>query len=108
MVASLLAMLAASLLPEHLGPLRDSALPLSGKRVLLTSPRTDAAPLASALVLAGARPIWWPAVAVEPLDDYSDLDDALMRLAEYDMLITLCPHSVDAIADRWLSLADGR
>lgn len=91
----------------ELGPIRDSALPLSGKRVLLAPPRTEAAPLASALVLSGCRPIWCPAVAIEPLEDYSDLDDALMRLTEYDVLITLCPHSIDAIAQRWLGLADG-
>ena len=87
--------------------LRDSALPLSGKRILLAAPRTEAAPLASSLVLAGGRPLWCPGVRMEPLDEYGELDDALMRLTEYDVLITLCRHSIDAIAARWLSLADG-
>ena len=98
---------ASALLPLEIGPLRDSALPLSNKRILVTAPRTEAAPLTSALVLAGARPLWCPATSIEPLDDYSDLDDALMRLAEYDVLVVLCPHAIDAIAQRWLSLADG-
>jgi len=96
----------ASLLPP-LGPVRESALPLAGKRVLLLSSRVDAAPFASRLVEAGARPIWCPAVRVDPLDDYSDLDDALMRLAEYDVLVTFSTQSIDAIAGRFLSLADG-
>lgn len=91
----------------ELGPLRDSALPLSGRRVLLASPRTEAAPLGFALMQAGCRPIWCPGVRMEPLDDYSALDDALMRLTEYDVLILLSRHSIDAVAQRWLSLADG-
>ena len=86
---------------------RESALPLAGKRVLLHSPRAEVAELASALVLAGARPIWCPLVRVNPLEDYAELDDALMRLAEYDVLIVLSTQSIDSLAERWLALADG-
>jgi uroporphyrinogen-III synthase len=91
----------------QLGPVRDSALALGDKRILLTSPRTEAAPLASALLKAGGRPMWAPAVRIEPLTDPSSLDDMLMRLAEYDVLVALCPHSIDSMAARWLSLSDG-
>ena len=87
--------------------LRDSALPLSGKRVMLTPPRTEAAPLTSALVLAGCQPIWCPGVSIEPLEDYGVLDDALMRLTEYDIIVLHSCHAIDAVAQRWLSLADG-
>ena len=37
---------------------RESQLPLSGKRVLVAAPRAVAAPLAAALIAAGARPLW--------------------------------------------------
>ena len=43
--------------------LRDSGLPLADKRVLVTSPRVDAAPLTAALVAAGARPLWYHLIA---------------------------------------------
>jgi uroporphyrinogen-III synthase len=64
-------------------------------------------PLISALVQAGARPIWCPTIRVEPLDDLSDLDDALMRLIDYDALIVLSTDSVDSISERWLSIGQG-
>ena len=91
----------------ELGVVRDSALPLAGKRILLTMPRVEAAPLASKLLSAGARPMWCPGVRMEPLADTSELDDALMRLTEYDVVAVLCQHSIDAVAQRWLALADG-
>lgn len=100
------ATLSAALLPQ-LGVVRDTALPLSNKRILLPSPRSAAVAFTEDLVLAGARPIWCPAVRAEPLADPSLLDDALMRLAEYDVLVLLDPHSIDAIAERMLSIADG-
>ena len=99
--------LAALSAPPRPAMLRESALPLAGKRVLLVAPRTTAAPLASALVLAGARPLWCPLVRVEPLPSYADLDDALMRLTEYNVLITLSTHAIDSLAERFLTLADG-
>lgn len=86
---------------------RDSALPLSGRRILLCSPRVEAAAQASSLLLAGIRPIWCPAVSVQPLTDCSALDDKLMRLAEYDVFVVQSTHAIDAVAERWLSLADG-
>ena len=73
----------------------------------MSSPRTQAANLAAKLVLAGARPVWCPSVQIAPLEDNEELDDALMRLAEYDVLVALSEHSIDALAERWLSLADG-
>ena len=99
--------LAALSAPPRPAMLRESALPLAGKRVLLVAPRTAAAPLASALMLAGARPLWCPLVRVEPLPSYADLDDALMRLTEYNVLIPLSTHAIDSLAERFLTLADG-
>ena len=87
--------------------IRETALPLFGKRVMILLSRDKAAHLAAKLVAAGGRPIWAPAVHMESLRDYSDLDDALMRLAEYDVLVPISTHAIDAAAERWMSFADG-
>ena len=94
--------------PPLAGPVRESALPLAGRRFLLLPPRAEApSALAAALVSAGGRPVWAPVVRVEPLEDYTTLDDRLMRLAEYDVLVTLSAPAIDTLASRWLGLADG-
>ncbi len=75
--------------------------------MLLCAPRNEAALYAQSFLMRGARPIWCPTHESEPLDDYSALDDALMRLAEFDALVLLSQTSIDAIAARWLQLGDG-
>ena len=87
---------------------RESQLPLSGKRVLVAAPRAVAAPLAAALIAAGARPLWSQVVVTEPLDEASlgQLDDALLRLTEYDLLLLLSRDAVDAVVQRGLLLSD--
>jgi uroporphyrinogen-III synthase len=100
--------LATAALQPPLGLVRESALPLAGKRVLILSPRARAAPLVDALVRSAARPIWCPAVRLEPLKDFGELDDALMRLAsEHYVLILPEAHTIDVLAERMLSIADG-
>jgi len=76
--------------------LKDSLLPLAGKRVLVTSPRVDAAPLTAALVSAGARPLWWPLVEVAPLPEaeLETLDDVIMRLPEHSAITLISRHAV--------------
>ena len=90
-----------------LAPVSDSALPLSNKRILLPMSRTEAGQLAGQLVLAGARPLWCPAVRWKPMADLDALDDALMRITEFDILVLLGPNAIDTVAERWLALADG-
>lgn len=94
-------------LPGDLGALRDSALPLTGKRVLVPFPRKEAAPFVSGLTEAGAQPIWCPIHRVERAPDTEQLEDAIMRITEYDVLIFLSPHSIDSMADSWLAIASG-
>ena len=87
---------------------RESQLPLYGKRVLVAASRAEAAPLAAALITAGARPLWCEGAIAEPLDESSvgQLDDAMLRLTEYDLLLLLSRSAVDAIAQRGLLLSD--
>jgi uroporphyrinogen-III synthase len=59
-------------------------MPLLGKKVLFTSPRHYAGNLAKCLTERGARPVWMPTIAIYPLDDYSQLDEAIKQLDSYD------------------------
>ena len=88
---------------------RHSQLALADRRVLLTAPRVEVGPLSRALIEAGARPIWYPAVRISPLseNEAAGLDDALMRLTDYDVLLITTRHALDAIAQRGTMLGDG-
>jgi len=55
----------------------DSALPLAGRRILITAPRAYATALAARLVAAGARPLWVPGVVTRRLSSGSPLAPAL-------------------------------
>ena len=107
-------MLALAVLPRcaALSPfpiVRESQLPLSRKRVLVAAAaRAEAAPLAAALIAAGATPHWCPTWVTEPLDEASlaPLDDAILRLAEFDLIALLSRDAVDSFVQRGLLISD--
>ncbi|MCA9226352.1 MAG: uroporphyrinogen-III C-methyltransferase [Planctomycetales bacterium] len=61
--------------------------PLFGRRVLVTRPDHQAEALASLLEEAGAETLVQPAIAIEPPDDWTEVDAALHRLGEFDWLV---------------------
>ncbi len=50
-----------------------------GKRVLITRSRTQASQLRQLLEQAGAQPVELPSIEIAPLDDYRELDRALVQ-----------------------------
>src|SRR5947207_7044323 len=58
--------------------------PLSGKRVLVTRPREQAAELVELLEAMGAEAIEAPMIRILPPADYAPLDDALHRACTYE------------------------
>lgn len=99
----------ATLALQPFSLLSHSQLVLADRRILVTAPRIEAGPLAAALIEAGARPIWYPTVRISPLSDgdLELLDDSLMRLAEFDVILLPTRHAIDAVALRGTKLADG-
>ena len=73
---------------------------LTRKRILITRPRAQAEEFASALIAAGAHPIFFPVIQIVPLNDFSGLDSALLRIDTYDWLILTSVHSVDVFFKR--------
>ncbi len=76
---------------------------LSGKKVLITRPRGQAEAFAAALQAAGALPMLFPAIAIAPMEDTGELDQALRNLAEYDWLVLT---SVNGVRMVWRRLQD--
>lgn len=66
---------------------------LSGRTVLVTRARRQAAPLCDALAALGARAIALPVIALEPLPP-GDVSDSLGRLGEYDWIVFTSANAV--------------
>ena len=73
---------------------------LTNKRILITRPRAQAEEFASALIAAGAHPIFFPVIEIVPLNDFSCLDSALRKINTYDWLILTSVHGVDVFFKR--------
>ncbi|HEV2176813.1 MAG TPA: uroporphyrinogen-III synthase [Terriglobia bacterium] len=63
------------------------ALPLQGKRIVITRARDQAAPLAGALEALGAAVISIPTIEICDPPSWAPLDDAIRRLEEFDYLV---------------------
>jgi uroporphyrinogen-III synthase len=77
-----------------------SGMPLSGKRILVTRPRAQAADLCDKLAALGAEPIQFPTIEIAPLDDYTALDKAVAKLADYQWIIFTSVNGVSAFWQR--------
>jgi uroporphyrinogen III methyltransferase/synthase len=74
--------------------------PLFGKRVLVTRPRRQASDLVRRLEELGAVPLVLPAVEIREPSDWSAVDAALARLAEYHWLVFTSANGVHALVRR--------
>ena len=75
-------------------------VPLRGRRVLVARARPGRSKIASKLRALGAQVMESPSVSVKELDDYSDLDLALVQLDRFDGIVFGCAAGVDAVARR--------
>eukprot|EP00667_Euglena_gracilis_P016693 EG_transcript_17485 len=89
---------------------RPDSLPLAGRRVLITAPRSYAAALAARLVAAGARPLHIPGVVTCRLlagsSEAQQLDNALHRLLQgrYTHVAFTSRAGIEAILERLAAL----
>lgn len=80
------------------------ALPLAGRRVLVTRAAHQGGKLSEGLRALGAQPIEVPAIEIQPPTDFAPLDRALHALDSYDWLILTSTNTVRSIVDRAGSL----
>ena len=76
------------------------ALPLAGKRILVTRARRQAGRLSEELSRLGAEPIEIPAIEIVPPASFEALDAAVEDPARFDWLIVTSTNAVRAIRER--------
>src|ERR1044072_3903324 len=84
----------------HAQRTNESAHPLAGRRVAITRAREQSQGLAERLRSLGAGVVECPAIAIAPVQDYAQLDNALERLNEYDWVIFTSVNGVEAFVSR--------
>lgn len=86
--------------------LRPAAAGLAGKRVVVTRAPHQAAEMADLLRQAGATPVLYPCLAIEPPEDLGPLDAALQRAAagDFDSLVLTSANTVHILAQRLAAL----
>lgn len=81
-----------------------TALPLAGRRVLITRAVHQASKLSEGLRVLGAEPVEVPVIEIQPPQDFASLDRALTDLATYDWLILTSANTAHALVGRAASL----
>lgn len=79
-----------------------SALPLAGKRLVVTQASHQAPELAALLAVQGAEPLLYPCIAIEPPADTQALDGALAGTAagRFDWVVLTSANTVRSLAQR--------
>jgi uroporphyrinogen III methyltransferase/synthase len=78
--------------------------PLSGKTVLVTRSEQQADELAEPLRSLGAEVISQPAIEIEPLKSFDQLDREIARLSEYDYVVFSSRNGVQYFMQRFLEV----
>ncbi len=76
------------------------AMPLAGKRILITRTREQASTFAALLEAAGAEVVEFPTITVVPPDSWDPLDAAIGRLREYQWIIFTSSNGVRFFRER--------
>ena len=78
---------------------------LAGKHIVVTRAREQAGGWEDLLRQYGAEPIAYPCIAIAPLGDFTELDDCLSNLHDFDWLALSSGNAVRAVAERARELA---
>jgi uroporphyrinogen-III synthase/uroporphyrinogen III methyltransferase/synthase len=77
-----------------------TALPLTGRRVLVTRAAHQAGKLSEGLRALGAEPVEVPVLEIQPPENFAALDDALLHLDRFDWLVLTSANALQAIGER--------
>lgn len=78
----------------------DLTRALAGKRVVVTRAAAQAIDLLKALQHAGAVPILLPVIQILPPEDFSQLDNALRKLPDFDWVLFTSQNAVRIVRER--------
>jgi len=83
--------------------------PLFGQKIGITRPAAQAEPQIRKAFELGAQPILMPAIQIEPIKDWSEVDATLQRLDEFNWLVFTSVNGVEAFLSRlWEKGGDAR
>ncbi|HWB32631.1 MAG TPA: uroporphyrinogen-III synthase [Acidobacteriaceae bacterium] len=85
----------------------SAALPLAGRRVLVTRAPHQASELVDRLRAAGAEPLLIPAIEIGPPGSFAALDTAIRQMERYDLVCFTSGNGVEAFAERAKALGIG-
>ena len=68
--------------------------PLAGKTIVVTRPRAQAGPLATAIAAQGGQLLIFPLLEIGPAADPQPLATAVARLADYSLAVFISPNAV--------------
>jgi len=74
--------------------------PIFSKRVLVTRASHQAGRLSELLSAQGAEPVELPAIAIQAMPDYNEIDKALAALSDFDWIVFTSANGVDAFFNR--------
>ena len=78
----------------------EVALPLAGRRILVTRAVQQAGKLSDGLIALGALPVEVPVLELRAPDSYDPLDQALKKLETFDWLVLTSANTVSTVAAR--------
>ncbi len=78
--------------------------PLFGKTVMVTRSRPQAGVLRTRLEALGARVVEFPAISIEPVKNFSKLDEAISEIDSFDAAVFTSENGVSFFVDRLFSV----
>ncbi len=83
--------------------------PLLGRRIGITRPEAQSEPQIARAIELGAEPVLMPTIRIEPIEDWSAVDETLAHLADYSWLVFTSVNGVRALLGRlWQTGRDVR
>jgi uroporphyrinogen III methyltransferase/synthase len=79
---------------------KTSLKPLSGMRIVVTRPKSQAGALSEKLRSLGAVAVELPIIAIAPPNDFAQLDALIRRLNEFDWVVFTSVHGVEYFLNR--------
>lgn len=79
---------------------REAALPLAGKRIVITRARPQAGELAKALMAEGAEVIELPTIEIRSPASWEPMDQAIRELDHFDILLLTSANGVESLLGR--------
>jgi uroporphyrinogen III methyltransferase/synthase len=80
--------------------------PLFGRRILITRSREQSGKMAQEISEQGGEPVLFPTIRILPPADFSELDNAIMRIGSFDWVIFTSVNGVERFFERFFHIKE--